>query len=104
MKNIIMIVTDTFRYDNLAPNSPLGTRTPELDRFKQRAVAVENFYTGSFPTVPHRNDLATGTLGWPHYGWRSIKKCSPNHMAALFGEHGYATQLIADCPHLFNTS
>jgi arylsulfatase A-like enzyme len=125
MKNIILIITDTFRCDNLGSRSdlspgrgatgpagpdgpdglvPIAIRTPELDRFAaEKAASIEGFYTGSFPTIPHRSDLATGTLGWPHYGWQSIRKSSPNHIASLLSDAGYATQLIADTPHLFTT-
>ena len=103
MKNIILLITDTFRYDNLGDNAARPVRTPELDRFaSERATSIERFYTASFPTIPHRTDTATGTLGWPHYGWQPIDQSSPNHIARLLGEAGYASQLICDCPHLFN--
>ena len=77
-------------------------RTPHLSGFSQNtATSIEGCYTGSFPTVPHRTDLATGRVGWPHYPWQPIKKSSSNHIASLLTEQGYATQLICDCPHLF---
>lgn len=104
MKNIILIVTDTFRYDNLGSRAERTVRTPQLDKFaKKRATSIEDFYTGSFPTIPHRTDLASGVLGWPHYGWQPIQQSGPNHVGEMLGEEGYATQLICDCPHLFNS-
>ena len=104
MKNIILLITDTFRYDNLEQRALRPVRTPALDNFAaQRATAVEKFYTGSFPTIPHRTDVATGVLGWPHYGWQPIDVSSPNHIASLLRQAGYTTQLICDCPHLFNS-
>lgn len=104
MKNIILIITDTFRYDNLGDRAARPVRTPELDRFAaERATAVEGFYTGSFPTIPHRTDVATGVLGWPHYGWQPIDLSSRNQMAELLRRAGYVSQLICDCPHLFNS-
>jgi len=104
MKNVILIITDTFRYDNLGDRAEPAVRTPELDRFAAgRATSVEKFFAGSFPTIPHRTDVATGHLGWPHYGWQPIDESSPNHIGKLFGEAGFATQLICDCPHLFNS-
>jgi arylsulfatase A-like enzyme len=103
MRNIVLIITDTFRWDNLGRRAKMPVRTPALDAFAaERATAIEGFYTGSFPTIPHRADLATGTLGWPHYGWQPIDLSSRNHVAAILGKAGYATQLICDCPHLFN--
>lgn len=104
MKNIILLITDTFRYDNLGQRAVRPVRTPELDRFLvERATEVTRFHTGSFPTIPHRTDVATGVLGWPHYGWQPIDLSSPNHIARLLGQAGYVSQLICDCPHLFNT-
>ena len=104
MRNIILIITDTYRYDNLEDRAVvMPVRTPELDAFAtQRATAVEGFYTGSFPTIPHRTDIATGRLGWPHYGWQPIDLSGRNHIARLLNGKGYGTQLICDCPHLFN--
>ena len=102
MKNIILIITDTFRYDNLGERARRPVRTPALDRFAgERATAIEGFYMGSFPTIPQRTDLARGVLGWPHYPWQPIQLSGPNHIAGLLGAQGYATQLICDCPHLF---
>ena len=73
---------------------PLPSRTPP---------SIEGFYTASFPTIPHRTDVATGVLGWPHYPWQPISRSGPNHIAGSLGAQGYATQLICDCPHLFNS-
>jgi len=104
MKNVILIISDTYRWDNLGDRASLPVRTPELDRFAaERATSIERFYTGSFPTIPHRTDLATGRLGWPHYGWQPIQNSSANRIAAIFRECGYVTQLICDCPHLFKS-
>ena len=103
-KNIILIITDTFRYDNLFSYAERPVNTPELDRFAtERATSVEHFTTGSFPTIPHRTDVATGVLGWPHYPWQNITASSQNHIASILGasENGYISQLICDCPHLF---
>jgi len=103
MKNIILLITDTFRYDNLRARAARPVRTPELDRCKdERATSIERAYMGSFPTIPHRTDIARGVLGWPHYPWQPIDLSGPNHIAKLLSAQGYATQLICDCPHLFN--
>lgn len=103
MKNIVLLITDTFRYDNLGQRAKRALRTPELDRFAgERATEIEQYYIGSFPTIPQRTDLATGILGWPHYGWQPLDLSSPNHIASLLRRAGYASQLLCDCPHLFN--
>jgi arylsulfatase A-like enzyme len=101
-KNIILIITDTYRWDNLFDRAERPLRTPYLDGFASgRATSVEGFYSGSFPTIPHRTDLTTGRLGWPHYGWQALAKSSANHIPQLLKGAGYETQLLCDCPHLF---
>ena len=103
MKNIVLLVTDTFRYDNLGDRAARPVRTPQLDRFAaERATEIDKFYIGSFPTIPQRTDSATGVLGWPHYGWQPLDMSGPNHIARLLREAGFATQLLCDNPHLFN--
>ena len=102
MKNIVLLITDTYRYDNLGDRAERPVRSPALDRFiAERATEIHGSYVGSFPTIPHRTDVATGVCGWPHYGWQAIDLSGPNHIAAMLGEQGYSTQLLCDCPHLF---
>ncbi len=101
-KNIVVLITDTFRHDNLGNRAERPVRTPELDHFAaERATEITKAHMGSFPTIPHRTDFATGVTGWPHYGWQPIDLSGPNHAGRMLGELGYATQLICDCPHLF---
>ncbi len=99
--NIILLISDTFRYDNLFDRASMPVRTPELDRFAQRAVNLSRVYTGSFPTIPHRTDLTTGRYGWPWHGWQDRRQSSPNHLPELLKKAGYVSQLLCDCPHLF---
>ena len=103
-KNVIILVTDTFRFDNLFEYAKRPVRTPSLDRFAwTHATNITNFYTASFPTIPNRTDLATGIFGWPHYGWQPIDQSNANHIGKTLHREGYVTQLICDCPHLFNS-
>ena len=81
MKNIIILLTDTFRSDNLGDRATRPVRTPEIDKFaNERATSVERVYMNSFSTIPHQTDFATGVLGWPHYGWQPIDLSGPNHI------------------------
>jgi len=100
--NIILLISDTFRYDNLFDRAAMPVRTPELDRFAQRAVSLSRLYTGSFPTIPHRTDLTSGRFGWMWYPWQDRRQSSANHLPMILRQAGYVTQLLCDCPHLFN--
>jgi arylsulfatase A-like enzyme len=101
--NIILIISDTFRYDNLFNRASMPVHTPNLDAFASRAISFTNFYTGSFPTIPQRTDAISGRTGWPWYGWQDLNMSSPNALPLLLTGQGYVTQLICDCPHLFNS-
>jgi arylsulfatase A-like enzyme len=106
--NIILLISDTFRYDNLfdrAAAGPMGmpVRTPKLDAFSRRAVSLSRLYTSSFPTIPHRTDLTSGRFGWPWHGWQDLAKSTENHLPRILAAGGTKSQLICDCPHLFNS-
>ena len=98
--NIIIVNSDTYRYDNLFDRAAVPVATPNLDAFSERAVSMSNFYTGSFPTIPERTDLISGRFGWPWIPWQQLAE--ENIMPQLLNKEGYVTQLICDCPHLFN--
>ncbi len=101
--NVILLISDTYRYDNLFDRAVMPVRTPCLDAFAERAVSLSRLYTSSFPTIPHRTDLTTGRYGWPWYPWQQLQHSSPNAMPKLLGQAGYVSQLLCDCPHLFNS-
>ena len=98
--NIIIINADTYRYDNLFDRALMPVHTPNLDKFSERAVSFSNFYTGSFPTIPERTDLISGRFVWPWYPWQMLTE--NNRMPNILNQFGFVTQLICDCPHLFN--
>jgi arylsulfatase A-like enzyme len=100
--NIVIINADTYRYDNLFDLAAVPVNTPSLDAFAERAVNMTRFYTGSFPTIPERTDLISGRYAWPWYPWQPLAE--DNRMPQLLNQHGYVTQLICDCPHLFNAN
>ncbi len=100
--NIILLLSDTFRYDNLFGRAAMPVRTPNLDRFaRERAVSVERMYASSFPTIPHRTDLTTGRFNWPWHDWQDRLASGRNHLPELLGPAGVPSQLLCDCPHLF---
>jgi arylsulfatase A-like enzyme len=101
--NIIFINSDTFRYDNLFDRAEMPVRTPDLDAFADRAVSFSRFYAASFPTIPERTDFASGRYGWPFYGWQDLAKSTRNRLTHMLHKGGFVSQLICDCPHLFNT-
>ena len=97
--NLIMIVSDTFRYDHLGANGNNWIKTPELDKLASESVVFDSFYTASFPTIPHRTDLVTGRYTFAYRGWSRLLE-DDLVLAEVLKEAGYGTQLIADTAHL----
>ena len=100
--NIILLISDTYRYDNLFDRASMPVRTPQLDRFSERAVSLSRMYTGSFPTIPQRTDLTSGRYAWPWHPWQARQSSTQNHLPNMLSDAGYYSQLLCDCPHLFN--
>ena len=97
--NVIVLVSDTFRYDYLGCNGNRWIGTNDLDRFAERAVCFDRHYLSSFPTIPNRTDMFTGRFTFPFHGWQPLARDIPV-MSTVFGDAGYETQLICDTPHL----
>ncbi len=95
--NVILIISDTFRYDNLFDRASMPVRTPYLDAFSKRAISASRMYASSFPTIPHRTDVMTGRYGDPFNPWMPLR-FDVATLPRVLAEAGYATQLIHDTP------
>ena len=84
--NVIVIVSDTFRYDYLGANGNDWIRTPELDAFSRIAVNFDRCTISSFPTIPTRTDWFTGRCSFPFHGWQPLDA----QATVLAGELGKA--------------
>ncbi len=81
--NVIVLMNDTVRRDHVnaygltAPwRNPAGgsefIHTPALDQLASESLMFDNFYAGSYPTIPTRYDLWTGSFGFPHRPWAPL--------------------------------
>jgi len=109
--NIVVVMSDTFRRDHItaygdtAPWSRPGHAnepfidTPNLDRLASQGALFDRFYLSSYPTVPCRADLFTGTFGFPHRGWQPLE---PDDviLSELVAAAGYVPAMIFDTPML----
>jgi len=98
-QNVICIMNDSFRRDHLGCYGNPQIHTPNLDQFAQRAAVFEQYYIASYPTVPARWDLCTGSYGFPFRGWQPL---APDDitLAQLLAQQGVHTQMIWDTPML----
>jgi arylsulfatase A-like enzyme len=108
--NVILLVADTFRRDNLECYGSKWIECPNLNKFAQAAVICEDAYPEGLPTIPFRRTLWTGrrVLPFRYYrqhepvqlpGWHSLYNEDVTLSETLL-EAGYIPALIADLPHL----
>jgi arylsulfatase A-like enzyme len=98
--NLIVIMSDSFRRDNLrCYNEKTAIKTPNLDRFASGSFIFDNAYCGSFPTVPNRFVLFTGTNCFVKQDWSPLP-FKEVVLSQILGEGGFNTALIADTPHI----
>ncbi|HEX28460.1 TPA: sulfatase [Candidatus Poribacteria bacterium] len=98
--NVILIISDTFRRDNLSCYGGDLAHTPSLDRFASEAILFENAYCLSFPTVPNRNDILTGRATFTYKPWSPLDPKEITLQDTL-NKAGVLTSLIVDTPHPF---
>ena len=88
--NVVVIVADTFRRDHLGAYGNPRIRTPYLDELARSSVVFDNHVVSSFPTMPARADILTGTFSYAHMGWEPL----PQHLMTLpelLSSAGYLT-------------
>jgi arylsulfatase A-like enzyme len=100
-KNTILIVSDTFRYDNLSCYGGELAVTPRLDGLAGESFVFENAYLSSFPTVPARRDIMSGQYSCVCSEWSPL----PSDVVVLqqvLSEVGVITMMVADTPHILS--
>ncbi len=95
--NILVIVSDTFRRDHLGAYGNPAIQTPHLDSLARSSVVFDNHLISSFPTMPARADILTGTFSYTHMGWEPLPERLPT-LPGLLSEAGYLTMGVVDTP------
>ncbi|MHB8322843.1 MAG: sulfatase [Candidatus Dormibacteria bacterium] len=97
--NILIIVSDTFRRDNLSVYGGRPDVAPNLNRFATQSSVFQRFYSCSFPTVPARADLLTGRVAFTRQGWGPLNSAWST-VAEAATANGYKTMGVTDVPFL----
>ena len=97
--NVLVLNSDSFRWDNLTVHGGAAVHTPNLDALARCSVVFENAYAGSYPTLPHRTDAFLGTWAFPNVGWGPLDRTVPT-LAEVISAAGADTFLELDCPHM----
>ena len=97
--NIVVVCSDTFRYDHLGFVGRQPVITPNLDRLARESALFPDFYLCSFPTILNRIEVFTGRYTFPLFNWGPLPFQFPV-LSEVFQHQGFATGLVADNPHL----
>jgi len=100
VRNVVLVISDTLRRDHLRAYAETAVRTPHLDRFAERCLVFDRAYSGSFPTVPCRNDILTGRYTFAYKPWSPLGADDPT-LPELLNPAGIVTGLVVDTPHPF---
>lgn len=96
--NVVVVVSDTFRRDHLGTYGNREIRTPYLDAFARSSVVFDEHRVASFPTMPARADILTGTFSYTFMGWEPLPAHLPTLPELLSGA-GYLTMGVVDTPY-----
>jgi len=108
--NLIVIVCDTFRADNLECYGSNWIECPNLNRFAKESVLLDDCYPEGLPTIPVRRVLYTGRRVLPFRYYPQPEPVQLPGWHPLFHEDvtlsetlqaaGYINALVADLAHL----
>lgn len=101
--NILLIVSDTFRYDlfhgRFHVKNGVKAELNSLEKFCSDSVEFTRAYHASFPTVPNRADLLTGRFTFTYYDWSPMPRDWIT-LPILLRRSGYTCMMVADTPHI----
>lgn len=95
---VILIMSDTVRWDYLGCYGGTYAKTPNLDRLAGKSHVFDKAYMASFPTVPNRRDIFTGKACYSYAGWQPMDDDEIT-LAQVLGQGGVLTQFFSDTPH-----
>jgi arylsulfatase A-like enzyme len=97
--NIVVIVSDSFRYDHIGCYGNSWIRTPNLDKFAQNSIIFDRAYLSSFATIPARLDILTGRYSFTYTIWGPLGK-EEVVLSEILNKGDYVTQAMIDTPHI----
>lgn len=91
MKNIILLIVDTLRFDRLGSSGHRPAVTPNLDAFATGGLNFPNFFSNGCVTSVAFPSLFTSTLPLDFGGYDNGIKHRPVSFPELLAENGYET-------------
>ncbi len=96
--DVVLLLLDTFRADNLAAYGAEASSAPELDRFAERATVFTGARSPSAWTLPSQTSLLAGVAPFAHGAVTKDLRMSPEWVtvAEAFQAAGYRTAAVTD--------
>lgn len=94
--NVILIISDTVRYDYCGFNNAAWVHTPHLDALARESVVFDGYYTASFPTGPMRKDTHSGRFTFPYTNWGGERPEEEALLGEILHQKGIRTAFIGD--------
>lgn len=96
--NIILVLVDSLRRDQLGYGGGPPERTPALNAFGERAWSFENHFVGSLPCMPARREIYAGRR---EFLWRPWGPLEPfdDSLPRRLSQAGYRTAITTDHYH-----
>jgi arylsulfatase A-like enzyme len=96
--NVLIVCSDTFRYDHLGFLKRQPVYTPNLDKLAAQSASFSDYWLCSFPTLVNRIDVFSGRYAFPFFKWGPLPRQYPV-LAEVFAHQGIATAMFADNLH-----
>ena len=100
LMKIVFVLFDSLNRNAMEPYGSNVVRTPNFNRFGERAVTFDNHYVGSLPCMPARRDLHTGRNHFLHRSWGPLEPFDDS-FPELLKQNGFYSHLITDHHHYF---
>jgi len=96
--DVLLLLADTFRADNLAAYGGEGGFAPELDRFAAQSRVYARAWSPSSWTLPSQASMLSGLFPYEHgaIGYRTALPDDAQTVAELFQRNGYRTAAVTD--------
>ena len=95
---VLFVLFDSLNRNAIEAYGGDWMKTPNFNRFAERAVRFDNHYVGSMPCMPARRDLHTGRLNFLHRSWGPLEPFDDSMVRELKND-GTWTHMITDHAH-----
>ena len=95
--NVIWIISDTVRRNDVGAYGNKKIRTPSIDAFAAKSMRFDRHYAASFPTMPARADFMTGRWSLSFMRWAPLP-ANEVLLQEMLRDAGIYTAGIVDTP------